>query len=171
MTLVPWRSWLPVGPLYEHPDKADAAREEWIGRLRGSCEQSIRQRYQSPIYFMAMRAAGSLTARCEDLGRERAHCDHQLLFIHSDLRELSEEHITNALTELSRVVRRTERLPPVPPLPRIARAGIDAVGVCGIVDTAVGRGDRDIEPVVVTWNVPAVPTANVALVVLVMAGA
>jgi hypothetical protein len=31
VTLVPWRSWLPDGPLYEHPDKADAAREEWIG--------------------------------------------------------------------------------------------------------------------------------------------
>ena len=141
IAVVPWMSWSPDAGIFEHPEKAETAREEWIAAVRTACETSI--------HMAVWRAAASVRSRCAELESRGAQCSAMLLAAHSDLRENVEVHLRPLLDDLSRELegkkRRRGALSAIPP---IDTAGME-VKVCGISDTGLGRGERFIQPAVI----------------------
>jgi hypothetical protein len=145
-TLVSWTTWQPNGALFETPDRAVHAQDEWLSAIRSRCEQAISQRTRSPIHPATMRAVQSLAGHCSEIQHDGATCIAKILALHSDLRENVEQHTHDALAELSRA--RSRGVTPNPRLVRIVRIGTKGVEVhvCGLADTSVVRRQEYVQP-------------------------
>lgn len=101
-------------------------QQELLDQIKVRCEEAG-QTNQSPIYMAIRRAIEHLRARgCDG----RSNC---ILYVQSDLEEMSERRIRELLNQTPQPVRRTSSIVPQLPTP-INNAGIN-VRICGLSET------------------------------------